>query len=354
MATGAKKLMGIQQSADAAVPANYLFAPGGSRAAIVDISDPTNMSLAATWTDSSLSGTFASVYNPDDDVVFATGANRDVVVSLDVSARTSAPTVLQDFTSATATDLNGVSGLAIDPARNVLFTSAWNGSADTVMAVDITSASSMSTLSKVRSTSQLDFPYGMALDVEGQVLYVACVSDDAITSIDVSNLNSISILDEFSNADLDGARDVQLDLANNRAYVVSNIEDSITCIDISTPSNMSKIGSLIDNTNLNGPYNIRLDLENNVAFASCFNGDSFCSIDISDPTNMSILDTLTHTDIDNPRGFEIDFATNTAYLSNIAADSIVAIDISNASNLSVKDSIVSSLYLGGASCALLP
>jgi len=66
-------------------------------------------------------------------------------------------------------------------------------------------------------------------------------------------------LDSLSNTNLDGAFGIALDLTNQVAYVASSTADSITSIDISNPNSLTELDSL-SNANLNNAFGVALNI----------------------------------------------------------------------------------------------
>ena len=228
--------------------------------------------------------------------------------------------------------------------------------ADSLTSIDISNPSSLSQLDSFTSAG-LDGAFGVAVDSTNGVAYVAANQADSVVAIDISNPSSLAELSTLTTPELEGSSRVRLDPVNSIAYVMSakfvtdRFVGRLTSIDISDPSNLVQLDSFTS-AGLDNARNFDIDPTNGVACVLGYNDAVITSIDISNPSSLAQLDTFTSTDLAGPNAVAIDTINNVAYVAARNADRLVAIDISNPSNLAQLDSFTSAALDGPMYLAL--
>jgi hypothetical protein len=105
----------------------------------------------------------------------------------------------------------------------------------------------------------------------------------------------MSDLDDYFQTELDGAYGVSVDLDNDVAYVAGQRDDAIVSINISNPSSMSGLDTLISAADTDGVRSVAIDIANSVLYFTAGNVKKFGAIDISNPSSLTILDSVSIT-----------------------------------------------------------
>ena len=86
----------------------------------------------------------------------------------------------------------------------------------------------------LKDSSNMDFAFSVALDVDAGLAYVAAANSDSLAIVDVgtdpSNPTLVGVLKDSSN--MDGARSVALDVDAGLAYVAASGSDSLAIVDV--------------------------------------------------------------------------------------------------------------------------
>jgi hypothetical protein len=134
----------------------------------------------------------------------------------------------------------------------------------------------------------------------GGVAFVAAITSDSITSIDISDPSNLSILDtHVDNTVLDLVNTVRLDPVNEVLYALnktSGVNNYFSSYDVSDPTNITLLDSLQPVSG--GVWTeMAIDAVNQIAIVWGFESFvfTFRTIDISDPSNLSVLGTLNST-----------------------------------------------------------
>jgi hypothetical protein len=175
-----------------------------------------------------------------------------------------------------------------------------------------------------------------AMKISGNYLFIASDGDKSITSLDVSDLSTISIA---HNLILSGVASVKSTIINgNYLYTHDSINDSIVSIDISNPANMVQKDTLaVPNISaISGS----IVFGNGYLFVVSQLDSKLYSIDISNPLNMSIADTLNTSAYGNLQSnlmvagnYLYTTAKNTVPTNN--PETFLAVDISTPTSMSI-------------------
>lgn len=220
------------------VDGNYAFVCSGSqdRLTIVDITDPTNISIAGSVAHST------NLNAPEDVVVagnyaFVTeaGGGGSRVYVVDVSNK-AAPSIVTSVTNANF-DFN--TGIAYQGGYVFVTTRDF----DRLASIDVSTPGSPGTPVFLNHATNLDQPWAVAVD--GDYAYVACDVQDRLTVVDISNPASMSIVGTLQDAtQLNGARKVFY--ADGYCYVGCEAGDRVTVVDVTTPGTPVVIASVTD------------------------------------------------------------------------------------------------------------
>ena len=101
---------------------------------------------------------------------------------------------------------------------------------------------------------------------------------------------------------LNGAFDIDIDTTNNVAIVYCST-GRVTSVDISNPASMSVLDSITDATKFDDDGQVRLDTSRQIAFVKCGgSADALTAVDYSDSSNLSIVGSITDTSSLGGRG----------------------------------------------------
>ena len=224
-----------------------------------------------------------------------------------------------------ATRLSSARGLA--SKGGYLYVASLSG--DSITSIDISDPASMVVADYVTST---DLNSARAVAVSGDYAFVVCDTSNKIVSVDISDPTSMFIGHVYTIPTSTAPIDIAID--GDYAYLVSNSQDRITSIDISNPTAMQQAGTFADSTYLNGAYHV--EVVGGVAYVACSSYAGLTTVDVSTPSSMARLDSIS--------------GVNTAYCVAVVGDiamvggtSIIAsIDISDPSNITLIDSLTHS------------
>jgi hypothetical protein len=196
------------------------------------------------------------------------------------------------------------------------------------------------------TATELDGPVSVA--VRGNYAYVASLTDDAVSIIDVSdptNPVEVKTIIDGSPYYLDQPRGITIQ--GNYLYVTTEYDDNLTIINISSSTNPIFTGMICDNSSpacpaqyetaasLNGAMEFAID--GDYAYVVGGNGstdDGMDIIDISDPANPTLVGTIKDsagaTYMTDPFGVAV--SGKYAYVTAQTDDSITVIDISSSTD----------------------
>ena len=135
----------------------------------------------------------------------------------------------------------------------------------------------------LKDSSNMDFAFSVALDVDAGLAYVAAANSDGLAIVDVgtdpSNPSLVGVLKDSSN--MDEARSVALDVDAGLAYVAAYTSDSLAIVDVGTdPSNPTLVGVLKDSTNMDNARSVALDVDAGLAYVAAEYSDSLAIVDV--------------------------------------------------------------------------
>ena len=277
---------------------------GGTMVSTLDISNPSASPFPADLDPAGAgSGPNLIIYN-------AAGIDRtnEVVISSDNNDRVYA-TDFSDPTNVQSTQIysdNTVlddprGGCGIDETTQV----AWFISATPNALVGIDYSDITTNGGSVAGTKALTYQcWGLGYDAANQIVYIT--TSQRMISYDVSNLSSISQLDNFYDSNISGCRELAIDPVTEVMYgAVQN--GGIVALDISDPSNMSVLSR-----NTSGATNFCCKVDPNIkyAFGASSTGEIY-SYDVSNPSSMTLDDTFTDSTIPTASSYYRSLAIDT-------------------------------------------
>ena len=244
------------------VVGNYAYLSGAYNGFyIIDISTPTDMSLAGYYNDSvEMDNVYGNIIQ-DNIAYLANGADGLFILNVTDKAN---PVKLGEV------DLPSIS-LDIKIQGNFAYLPIYTGG---IRVVDITDPTAPSDVSGTSITTSSD-ANGVA--ISGNYLYIA-VHHAGLDVFDISTPSSPSFV---SNVDLNGYAK-KVEISGNYAYVACDL-GGLQIVDISDPSNMTRVAWLDDNTRYFG-----LTLDGSFVYVAgrAGTGSNFMRIyDISNPIN---------------------------------------------------------------------
>lgn len=279
----------------------YLYVANGkyNNAAInsYDVSDETSISLADTVQSNALLNGLSDISADwDNDFLFVCTANNYDLHVYDISDPTDMVKV-QTYTNSTnagypystVVDSANLNVYLINYSRGKLASFSYDASSGAL--------THLSTL----SNASLDGLY-QAIDLDNQVIYVMDLLQNRLTSVDISNPSSMSVLDYIS---IPGSGFyVTLDVGRQLAFVG---RDDINCIDISDPSNLTLLStiSITDNTAIDFVMEMQCDTDREYLFAACRDSDKIVVIDYSDTSSLSVAGTTATSTVVSDRTFTL-------------------------------------------------
>ena len=251
---------------------------GGDELVIMDVSTPASPSLLGSL---DLGANASKIEVVGDYAYVATYSDTQELMVIDVSIPAS-------LAIDAAYDASGsANGLALDVSGDRAYLGRNSSGDDEFFIINISTPTSPSLVSSFDVGSNVD-----SIAIDGTEAYItAAAAAEELTSLDISNENSVSLLDTL---DLTGGQDgyaVIIDSSNNDAYVAranNGSGDEVFSVDISTPSSLVLQDSIDVGANANG-----LHLNGEQLLVATDNTDAELAIlDVSDPTDLSQLFTV--------------------------------------------------------------
>ncbi|RMG72052.1 MAG: hypothetical protein D6711_13770 [Chloroflexi bacterium] len=310
----------------------YVFATGWQGMFALDVSDPTNPTLAdSTWL--SLRGSGLAITNDGQTAFFVTdsgsvfGAQSDFY-SIDISDPT-ALAIRHKITDTTA--LKNCTLLQINAAETYAFTAAT--ATNRVTTVDISDPNNVS-VSDTVTHADIDYPYGVALSTDENYLFVSSMNNDSVLAFDVSDPTSITYVSTISsavdNADLTQAHGVAY--YEGFLYVAARMDDLLTVLDVSNPAAMQQVTSTDGEGNLFEPLHVRVDAVNGVLYVT--GGHGVAAFSILDPDNPEFL-TLIDTNTNSTETRGVAFNNDYMFVTTWAASAVRVVQLESCGCVSI-------------------
>jgi len=269
---------------------DYLFIPGGGNSTVrsIDVTDRANPVAADTLTDP----TDTELFNmrgvaTDGDWLYVTGEEGVVVGDfLFTIVNVSDPTNMTIEGSVTSASFGLGRGVAVQGD----FCYVVAGPGGNFLVVDVSDRTDPQIVGSVSLFSE-----SSDVIADGNFCYVTCSGTDRVVSIDVSVPTAPVVEDsEIDATTLDGCTGMAL--FGDVLFVAVTTGDRLTAIDVSDPSNLAQISSLAD-TDFDGISGVALTADGTRAVVGSYViGDWVTLVDVSDPSAMVILDTIANND----------------------------------------------------------
>jgi 6-phosphogluconolactonase (cycloisomerase 2 family) len=265
----------------------YLYVANGkyNNAALnsYDVSDETSISLADSIQSNSIFNGLTHISADwDNDFLFASTANNYDLHVYDISDPTD---MVKVDTYTNSTNAPYPSGTVVDSANLNVY--LLNFSRGKLASFSYNASSGALTHLSTLSNASLDGLYP-AIDLDNEVVYVMDILQKRLTSVDISNPSSMSVLDYIS---IPGSGYyTALDVGRQLAFVG---RDEINCIDISDSSNLTLLStiSITDNTAIDFVTEMKCDTDREYLFAACRDTNKIVVIDYSDTSSLSVAST---------------------------------------------------------------
>ena len=259
----------------------------GDSVSLVDFSNVNNVVIKDTYVDAvKLDGIRGVDVDSANEVIFVSGYG-DYIVAIDYST----PTAMSEVGSL---DLNrGGSKVKLDLDRSV----AYVQSGAKCFAVDISDPSSMSVLQSASSSAIWQNTGGIVLDTVNDYQFATVVSNNRVIALNTANTASITYISLVSSSsDLSGSQQLAIDVGKNLVFCLGN--DLLSVIDYSTISSMT-IEDTVTNTGFGGDSTTRsmfVDTARELVFVAARSESSNVLVyDYSDPTSLTLAATIAGT-----------------------------------------------------------
>lgn len=209
---------------------------------------------------------------------------------------------------------------------NALFTLSPTSNA--VVAFDILTDAA-STSGVLVDNTNLNGVIASDIDSANSVLYVAAADANSLSSVDVSNPTSMSIINTYANTT--SLSDVTaIAINNNKTIFATNYSDNSISAYTTVNGVISYAGYLKDNTLLAGARSVAIGSDNSRVYVAAKNANKLVVIDASNLANMSIVDDITATGVIDLAYFEYAGRTKIAAIY----DSSTTVDIYDTTGVS--------------------
>jgi hypothetical protein len=258
---------------DIAISGNHAFALVGNSLVSINISDPTNLTIVDTLANVGGELSSPNAITISGTVAYVVGSG---IATFDIS--NPASLALMDYLFLAAT----TNGVAVSGNHAFICLAS-----DFVSSINVSNPNSLSYVTDI--STGINDPRGIA--ISGTVAYVANTANDSLTSINIANPASLAFLDDIVLAtDLNEAWDVKVSGAF--AYVTSAVATNgwVTAIDISNPAALAYNDSLTETI---FQTNRQLILDGTNIYVVSFASDTVSRLDNSTPGSPLLSASLT-------------------------------------------------------------
>ncbi len=307
----ANQITGLDRIISSYVVGDYLYTTyksgPDSILAIIDISEPTNMSVVGSHT------RIGDAYGKDGLVVtnnHAFGIRGGALYVWDVSDPAN-PSFLSTYTAGC---FKGQDSVLLDANTMISVNSSFSGM---FCVTDISDPNNPSELDRIDDgDTAVNDPNGVALLNSNYAVYTD--NDEAkIVVVDISNTSALSVAAELADVAGELASPDRIVIEGDYAFV-TNDNDTVTIIDLTSPTNPRVVGSLNDTRNSAGP----IAYDNGRLYIG--GADNFTTLDIvygqGDATQIVASGLVGHWRLDETSGttaFDSSGSGNDATLNNL-------------------------------------
>lgn len=260
------------------------------------------------------------------------------------------PASLSIISELTSPEFSFIWRADIDKVNNVAYVCDRN--ANKVFSIDVSDPSNMSIISSIAITD----PHDIQLDLNNNVAYLVTGGGNTMRSIDISNPSSMVLLHSLTDTTyLSYSSRLQLDLTNNVAYTIGMrglTYPYITSINISNPNSFSVLSRFDFSRN---PQDIALDLARDTAYIACngTNGDYFQSINISNPSSMSLRGVSSINALRESQSIVFDSSRNEIFMgAQLNGGTVSALSLSGLFSLNMQSFVDKSFWVSPRGLAL--
>lgn len=247
---------------------DYAYVPSVqlSKLTVVDISDPTNISVAGSVTSGTwLGAPRAAVYDARG-YVYVCGFSLPQFGVVDVSTPTAPATVGAYIYD---TGKGGFSDLTY-PGGDYVYAVA--RSTDWFVVIDVSTPTSPSIVGTLQDATDLNTGTSSLVTTIGDDYAFVTTDDGKLTVIDISNPAAPSIVAAPS-ISLGGNKQA---IAGDVLWATRSGTDEVVAVDVSDPTNPVEMATLADGADLNGAASI--DADGSYAYVACSNGNSIAVV----------------------------------------------------------------------------
>lgn len=298
----------------------YVTAESGDSATVVDVSDPSSLSVTGTLADATnLNG--ARGIDKAGTKLYITGVAGNSLAIVDVSTPAS-PSLLGQLIDAT--------NLATPTAVKVSGTYAFVADSSGLTVIDVSTAASPTFTIKLTDTTNMNVPAGIA--ISGTVAYVTGSSSHSLASVSIATPGSPSVLGQLIDAtNLNSPAGVVV--SGTKAYVACT-SGRLAIVDVSTPASPTLTGSLSDTTYMNGAYGVMVS--GSYAYVACHLSHSFAIVDVSTPSSPVLaVPVVDASKLNTARALAVD-ASGNAFVTSAAYNGLVAYALGKIENAAMS------------------
>jgi len=352
--------MDIKGARDVYVLGKYAYVIGKDdlSLAVIDVSNPGNMTEISAITDDSVGGDATSLNSPvalsvSGSYAYVVSDTEDSLSVFDISVPSDIKQVgvLIDNTSGgTATHLDNPRAIYVSGGYAFIGSSGDNS----LTIVDVSDPSNPHEVSAVVTNASYHLGVLQALYVSGGYAYTVSKSQYILSVIDVRDPAKPVWLGELTSSQCPGLVDVNtggIYVSGRYAYVASNTGDSLTIIDVSDPKSMKNVSSIVGASS--GGTATLLDkakktfIAGKYAYVTSINDGGFSVFDVSDPYNITELGYLQDDSFGGSASCldmsqEIFVSGKYAFVTSKADNSLSAIDIAGIDTPSINTGSIKS------------
>lgn len=194
------------------------------------------------------------------DIMFVAGFNADRVSAINISGNT--PVLISNTTNIDVNpfSLDGAYDVAVIPKNGNVFVAVSSQTDDTITIINWSTPSEPSMFSYYTASASpctVDGAKTLIYDPNRELLFVSAQADAAVTILNTSEINDLSVnltcLDDIADNtppySLETVNDMFYDSAKELLYAPSSADNEVTVLDVSIPTNIATHYGLVDTDN---------------------------------------------------------------------------------------------------------
>ena len=282
-------------------------ASSGNRVQILNITDPSNVTLAGRILDNSTlaldeASAVAIFYTGGRTYAAVTASHDDGVQILDVTDPSNV-TAAGSITNSSSAKLDEPRSVAMFESDSRTYAAVAARTSNAVQLLDVTNPSNVTAAGSITNSSsaKLDSADDIAIFESGGRTYaaVAALASDAVQLLDVtdpSNVTAAGSITNSSSVKLHGPTAIAMFESGGRTYaaVAAKYSDSVQLLDVTDPSSVAAAGSIADNVSLDGARDIAIFESEGHTYAAvtAFHAGTVQILDITNPSNITAEDNI--------------------------------------------------------------